>query len=36
VQADRSLDYDHLSRILRACSIAGWTDVTLVVLEVKS
>ncbi len=36
VQADRGLDYDHLSRILRACSAAGWTDVTLVVLEVKS
>lgn len=36
VQADRGLDYDHLSKILRACSATGWTDVTLVVLEVES
>ncbi len=36
VQADRGLDYNHLSRILRACAVAGWTDVTLVVLEVQS
>ena len=36
VQADRGLDYNHLSRVLRACAAAGWTDVTLVVLEVQS
>jgi len=34
VQADHQVDYRHLSQVLRACSAAGWQDVTLVVLEV--
>jgi biopolymer transport protein ExbD len=36
VQADQRLDYRHLSQVLRACAGAGWSDVTLVVLEVES
>jgi biopolymer transport protein ExbD len=36
VQADQRIDYHHLSQVLRACAAAGWTDVTLVVLEVES
>jgi biopolymer transport protein ExbD len=36
IQADRAVAYHHLSRVLRACAVAGWQDVSLVVLEVES
>ncbi len=36
IQADREVDYRHLSQVLRACAAAGWSDVSLVVLEVES
>ncbi len=32
VQADRRLEFSSLSQALRACSAAGWSDVSLVVL----
>ncbi len=36
VQSDHRIDYRHLSRVLGACSQAGWSDVTLVVLKEES
>jgi len=36
VQADRRIDYRNLSQVLRACARAGWSEVSLVVLEVES
>jgi len=36
VQADRRIDYRNLSQVLRACARAGWSDVSLIVLEEES
>jgi len=36
VQADRRVDFRNLSQVLRACSRAGWSDVSLVVLGAES
>ncbi len=36
VQADRHLAYTDLSQVMRACAQAGWSDVSLVVLQGES
>ncbi len=36
VQADRHLAYADLSQVMRACAQAGWSDVSLVVLQGES